>query len=57
MLDPLSTFSGEGVNKWLILFEALVYRWLIQGTIQPVAAVIYGLIGCPLMSLAIIVCK
>ena len=48
---------GDEVNRWSILFEAVIWRWLIQGTIQPVLAVIVGLIGCPLVSLGVIMCK
>ena len=48
---------GDEVNRWSILFEAVIWRWLIQGTIQPVLAVIVGLIGCPLVSLGVMTCK
>ena len=53
----MTCIVGDEVNRWSILLEAVVWRWLIQGIIQPVLAVIVGFIGCPLVSLGIMICK
>ncbi|XP_076073157.1 uncharacterized protein LOC143044850 isoform X3 [Mytilus galloprovincialis] len=45
--------SPDDSNKIGILFEAIIWRLLIQGCIQPVTAVLVGSIGCPLSSLGI----
>ncbi|KAK3091951.1 hypothetical protein FSP39_023952 [Pinctada imbricata] len=43
--------SPEDSNKISILFEALIWRILIQGCIQPIAAMLTGCIVCPLGAL------
>ncbi|XP_041363220.1 uncharacterized protein LOC121378908 [Gigantopelta aegis] len=45
----------ENSNKISILLEALIWRILIQGCFQPVAAFLFGAVCCPLSSLFIIV--
>ncbi|XP_045212309.2 uncharacterized protein LOC123563530 [Mercenaria mercenaria] len=42
-------------NRFSILCEAFIWRFLIQGTIQPVAASLFGFVACPLASFGIIV--
>ncbi|KAL3877445.1 hypothetical protein ACJMK2_035151 [Sinanodonta woodiana] len=43
----------DNSNKVGILFEALVWRLLIQGCMQPLAALMVGCIGCPLAALGV----
>ncbi|KAL4240910.1 hypothetical protein ACF0H5_001692 [Mactra antiquata] len=40
-------------NKFSILCEALIWRFLLLGTIQPVAASLFGFVACPLAALGI----
>lgn len=40
-------------NKFGIMFEALIWCLLIQGFIQPISALLFGSIGCPIASLGI----
>ncbi|XP_062594006.1 uncharacterized protein LOC134255480 isoform X1 [Saccostrea cucullata] len=42
-------------NKFSILFEAIIYRILIMGCIQPVAALLTGSLFCPLAALGVAV--
>ena len=51
------SFADENSNKISILLEALVWRILIQGCFQPVAAFLFGAVCCPLSSFFIIVCE
>lgn len=44
-------------NKYLVFLEAIVWNILIQGCIQPIAALIVGVIICPIISLAILAGK
>ncbi|XP_067672611.1 uncharacterized protein [Haliotis asinina] len=41
-------------NKICVILEALIWRILLQGCVQPIAAALFGAICCPLASLAII---
>ena len=44
----------DGENRWLYLCEAILFRILIQGLLQPLAALITATILCPLASFFII---
>ncbi|KAK6642922.1 hypothetical protein RUM43_004424 [Polyplax serrata] len=41
-------------NKYLVILEAIVWNIIIQGCIQPIAALIVGVIICPFISLVIL---
>lgn len=43
-------------NKYIIILEALIWDIIIQGLLQPVAAVFISCAVCPLLSLIIITC-
>ena len=49
-------FAEEG-NAVLYLLEALIYRLLFQGILQPIAALFAALIALPTASAFIICCK
>ncbi|KAK3789575.1 hypothetical protein RRG08_016254 [Elysia crispata] len=42
----------SGKNRLTLLFEALVWNLLLQGCLQPLAAMIVGAVVCPLTALA-----
>ncbi|RUS83688.1 hypothetical protein EGW08_008536, partial [Elysia chlorotica] len=42
----------SGKNRLMLLFEALVWNFLLQGCLQPLAAMIVGAVVCPLTALA-----
>uniref|UniRef100_A0A8W8HZT2 Uncharacterized protein n=1 Tax=Magallana gigas TaxID=29159 RepID=A0A8W8HZT2_MAGGI len=44
-------------NKFSIVFEATIYRMLIMGLLQPIAALISGSLLCPMAALGVSVCK
>lgn len=44
-------------NRFSIVFEATIYRMLIMGLLQPIAALITGSLLCPMAALGVSVCK
>ena len=54
LLLPLLTEEGNAI---LYLCEALFYRLLFQGIVQPIAALFAALVVLPFASAMIILCK
>lgn len=44
-------------NKYLVILEAIVWNIIIQGCLQPVAAIIVSFFICPLISMVILAGK
>lgn len=44
-------------NKYLVILEAIVWNIIIQGCLQPIAAIIVGFFICPLISMIILAGK
>ncbi|XP_005097291.1 uncharacterized protein LOC101859401 [Aplysia californica] len=40
-------------NRWFILFEAVIWNLLLQGCVQPLSALLVGVVACPVASLAV----
>ncbi|XP_044734371.1 uncharacterized protein LOC123296783 isoform X2 [Chrysoperla carnea] len=43
-------------NRYFVVFEAIIWNILIQGLIQPCAALLVAILFCPLLSLIILTC-
>ena len=54
--DVVLCFTGEG-NALFYLFEALVWRFLVLGLLQPVCALLTAGILLPVFSTAVALCE